>query len=90
MWTDGDAVSKVASFCGVVVLLALSTDNMELREFVARDLFYAIIQGLGLESNAIISSDLIGLCREIFVYFSDRNAAPRQVCFCPSISAIPA
>ncbi|CAA6654220.1 unnamed protein product [Spirodela intermedia] len=79
MWTDGDAVSKVASFCGVVILLALSTDNMELREFVARDLFYAIIQGLGLESNAVISSDLIGLCREIFVYFSERDTAPRQV-----------
>uniref|UniRef100_A0A1D1YS55 Protein HASTY 1 n=1 Tax=Anthurium amnicola TaxID=1678845 RepID=A0A1D1YS55_9ARAE len=44
-WTDGDSVSKVASFCGVVILLAISTNNVELREFVAKDLFYALIQG---------------------------------------------
>ncbi|MQM03444.1 hypothetical protein Taro_036230, partial [Colocasia esculenta] len=78
-WTDGDAVSKIASFCGVVVPLTVSTNNVELKEFVAKDLFCAIIQGLALESNAIISSDLISLCREIFVYFADRDPAPRQV-----------
>lgn len=80
-WTDGEAVAKVSSFCGAVILLAISTHNSELREFVAKDLFYAIIQGLALESNAVISADLIALCREIFVYLCDRDPAPRQVGF---------
>ncbi|KAK3011154.1 hypothetical protein RJ639_011098 [Escallonia herrerae] len=78
-WTDGESVTKVSSFCGVVVLLSISTNNVELREFVAKDLFSAIIKGLALESNAIISSDLVGLCREIFMHLADRDAAPRQI-----------
>ncbi|XP_043722647.1 protein HASTY 1 [Telopea speciosissima] len=78
-WTDGEAVTKVSSFCGAVILLAVSTNNVELQEFVAKDLFCAIIQGLALESNAIISADLVGHCREIFVYLSDRDPTPRQV-----------
>ncbi|GFY92003.1 ARM repeat superfamily protein [Actinidia rufa] len=78
-WTDGEAMNKLASFCGAVVLLAISTNNVELRQFVSKDLFYAIIQGLALESNAFISADLVGLCRDIFVYLSDRDPAPRQV-----------
>ncbi|GFZ02831.1 ARM repeat superfamily protein [Actinidia rufa] len=78
-WTDGEAMNKVSSFCGAVVLLAISTNNVELRQFVSKDLFYAIIQGLILESNAFISADLVGLCREIFIYLSDRDPAPRQV-----------
>lgn len=85
-WTDGEAVTKISSFCSTLVLLAISTKDGELHEFVSRDLFSAIIQGLTLESNAFISSDLVGLCREIFLYLSDRNPAPRQVrsiCYCP-------
>ncbi|KAA8545010.1 hypothetical protein F0562_019773 [Nyssa sinensis] len=78
-WTDGEAVTKVSSFCGAVILLAISTNSVELREFVSKDLFYAIIQGLALESNAIISADLVGLCREIFIYLADRDPAPRQI-----------
>ncbi|XP_030467038.1 protein HASTY 1 isoform X3 [Syzygium oleosum] len=78
-WTDGDAVTKVSSFCATVILLAISTNNVELRQFVASDLFSAVIHGLTLESNAIISADLVGLCREIFVYLCDRDPAPRQV-----------
>ncbi|XP_008799279.2 protein HASTY 1 [Phoenix dactylifera] len=78
-WTDGEAVNKVIPFCGSLILLAISTNNVELREFVAKDLFYAIIQGLALESNAIISADLVGLCREIYVYLADRDPAPRQI-----------
>ncbi|KAL5566976.1 hypothetical protein UlMin_030140 [Ulmus minor] len=78
-WTDGDAVTKVSSFCAVLVLLAILTNNTELRQFVSKDLFSAIIQGLALESNAIISADLVGLCREIFIYLCDRDPAPRQV-----------
>ncbi|XP_010245372.1 PREDICTED: protein HASTY 1 isoform X2 [Nelumbo nucifera] len=81
-WTDGEAVTKISSFCGAMILLAISTNNIELREFVAKDLFYAIIQGLSLESNAIISADLVGLCREIFIYLSDRDPSPRQVLLC--------
>ena len=78
-WTDGEAMTKVTHFCGALILLAVSSNDVELREFVAKDLFCAIIQGLALESNAIISADLVGLCREIFVYLSDRDTAPRQV-----------
>ncbi|KAL0919306.1 hypothetical protein M5K25_011392 [Dendrobium thyrsiflorum] len=78
-WTDGEAVAKVASFCGAIILLAISADNVELREFVVKDLFYAILQGLFLESNAVISSDLVGLCREIYVYMSNRDSSPRQI-----------
>ncbi|KAK2977362.1 hypothetical protein RJ640_013341 [Escallonia rubra] len=35
--------------------------------------------GLALESNAIFSSDLVGLCREIFMHLADRDTAPRQI-----------
>lgn len=79
-WTDGEAVTKIIPFCGAIILLAISSNNQEVREFVAKDLFFAIIQGLALESNAIISADLLGLCREIYVYLSERDPAPRQVC----------
>ncbi|KAJ6757288.1 EXPORTIN 1/5 [Salix koriyanagi] len=78
-WTDGEAVSKVLSFCGSVILLAISANNVQLREFVSKDLFSAIIKGLALESNAFISADLVGFCREIFMYLCDRDPAPRQV-----------
>ncbi|KAG5232568.1 protein HASTY [Salix suchowensis] len=77
-WTDGEAVSKVLSFCGSVILLAISANNVQLREFVSKDLFSAIIKGLALESNAFISADLVGFCREIFMYLCDRDPAPRQ------------
>ncbi|XP_023903876.2 protein HASTY 1 [Quercus suber] len=78
-WTDGEAVTKVSSFSAALVVLAISTNNEELQAFVSRDLFSAIIRGLALESNAIISADLVGLCREIFIYLCDRDPAPREV-----------
>lgn len=78
-WTDGEAMTKVSSFCSALVLLTISTNNVQLREFVSKDLFSAIIKGLALESNAFISADLVGLCREIFIYLCDRDPAPRQV-----------
>ncbi|XP_062084573.1 protein HASTY 1 [Humulus lupulus] len=78
-WTDGEAVTKVSSFCAALVLLAILTNNVELREFVAKDLFSAIIQGLALESNANVSAELVGLSREIFLYLCERDPAPRQV-----------
>ncbi|KAK7284295.1 hypothetical protein RJT34_19040 [Clitoria ternatea] len=78
-WTDGEAVTKISSYCSALVVLAILTDHMELIEYVSRDLFTSIIQGLALESNAIISADLVGICREIFVYLCDRHPAPRQV-----------
>ncbi|KAH7571973.1 hypothetical protein JRO89_XS04G0177000 [Xanthoceras sorbifolium] len=78
-WTDGEAVTKVSAFCAAVVQLAILTNNVELREFVSKDLFSAIIQGLALESNAIISADMVGLCREIYIYMWDRDPAPRQI-----------
>ncbi|XP_027350617.1 protein HASTY 1 [Abrus precatorius] len=78
-WTDGEAVSKISSYCSTLVVLAIVTNHTELIEYVSRDLFTSIIQGLSLESNAIISADLVGICREIFVYLCDRHPAPRQV-----------
>lgn len=78
-WTDGEAMAKLYSFCGAIVRICITTNNVELLQFVAKDLFYAIIQGLSLESNAVISGDLVGLCREIFMYLSERDSAPRQI-----------
>ncbi|XP_056842057.1 protein HASTY 1 isoform X2 [Raphanus sativus] len=88
-WTEAEATNKVCSFCGVVLLLAILTNNVELREFVAKDLFSAVIRGLGVESNAIKSPDLVNLCSEIFINLCDRDPAPRQVllslpCLTPS------
>ncbi|KAL4342355.1 hypothetical protein GQ457_08G009780 [Hibiscus cannabinus] len=78
-WTDSEAVTKVCSFSAAVVLLSIFTNNTDLLEFVSRDLFSAAIRGLALESNALISADLVNLCREIFIYLCDRNPAPRQI-----------
>ncbi|XP_004494659.1 protein HASTY 1 [Cicer arietinum] len=78
-WTDGEAVTKISPFCSAMVALSIVTNHKELIEYVSRDLFTSVIQGLALESNAIISSDLVAICREIFVYLCDRHPAPRQV-----------
>ncbi|KAK9062295.1 hypothetical protein SSX86_019481 [Deinandra increscens subsp. villosa] len=78
-WTDVDATAKVTSFCGTVVLLAISTNNTELRQFVCKDLFSAMIQALALESNTFNSANLVGLCCEIFVSFCKQDPAPRQI-----------
>lgn len=78
-WTDADSTSKVSSFCGIIVLLAISTKNIELRQFVCKDLFSAMIQGLALESNATVSATLVGLCSEIYVNFSKEDPTPKQV-----------
>ncbi|XP_057439439.1 protein HASTY 1 [Lotus japonicus] len=78
-WTDGEAVTKVSAFCSVLVVLSIVTNHTQLVEYVARDLFTSTIQGLALESNAMISADLVAICREIFVYLCDRHPAPRQV-----------
>lgn len=90
-WTDGESVAKVSAFCGTIIALAILTNNVELRDFVCKDLFSALIEGLTLESNAFISADLVGHCREIFIHLADKHLAPRQVgkiphvlkvCFC--------
>ncbi|RDX99328.1 Protein HASTY 1, partial [Mucuna pruriens] len=78
-WTDGEAVTKISSYCSVLVVLVIVTNHTELIEYVSRELFTSVIQGLALESNAIISADLVAICREIFVYLCDRHPAPRQV-----------
>ncbi|KAK1277397.1 Protein HASTY 1 [Acorus gramineus] len=62
-----------------IEVFAWTDGDVELIKFVAKDLFSAIIQALALESNVMIGSDLVGLCREIFVYLSDRDPAPREV-----------
>ncbi|KQK04284.1 protein HASTY 1 isoform X2 [Brachypodium distachyon] len=78
-WTDSEAVTKVVPFCGALIHLAVATNRAELRQFVGKDLFSSIIQGLSIESNAIISAELVGLCREIYVYLSDKDPSPKQI-----------
>ncbi|GJN05274.1 hypothetical protein PR202_ga22889 [Eleusine coracana subsp. coracana] len=80
-WTDSEAVTKVIPFCGALIHLAVATNQAELRQFVAKDLFSSIIHGLSVESNSIMSAELVGLCREIYVYLSDKDPAPRQLRF---------
>ncbi|KAK6915489.1 Exportin-5, C-terminal domain [Dillenia turbinata] len=41
-WTD-EAVTKISSSCGVVVLLAILSDSVDLQGFVSKELFCAII-----------------------------------------------
>ncbi|MBA0668005.1 hypothetical protein Goklo_000992 [Gossypium klotzschianum] len=78
-WADSEAVTKVCAFSAAVVLLAIFTNNVDLREYVSRDLFSAVIQGLALESNAVISADLVSLCRDIFIYLCNRDPGPRKI-----------
>ncbi|KAG8472806.1 hypothetical protein CXB51_034690 [Gossypium anomalum] len=78
-WTDSEAVTKVCAFSAAVVLLAIFTNNVDLREYVSRDLSSAVIQGLALESNAVISADLVSLCRDIFIYLCNRDPGPRKI-----------
>ncbi|KAL5222580.1 hypothetical protein ABZP36_027293 [Zizania latifolia] len=78
-WTDSEAVTKVIPFCGALIHLAVATNRAELSQFVAKDLFSSIIQGLSVELNSMMSAELVGLCREIYVYLSDRDPTPRQV-----------
>ncbi|KAI4370291.1 hypothetical protein MLD38_018658 [Melastoma candidum] len=78
-WTDGEAMTKVCAFCATVTQVAIFTNNVELQQFVSRDLFSSIIHGLTLESNMVISADLVSLCREIYVYLSGRDPTPQQV-----------
>ncbi|KAG8052323.1 hypothetical protein GUJ93_ZPchr0001g31232 [Zizania palustris] len=78
-WTDSEAVTKVIPFCFALIHLAVATNRAELSQFVAKDLFSSIMQGLSVELNSITSAELVGLCREIYVYLSDRDPTPRQV-----------
>ncbi|KAK7355295.1 hypothetical protein VNO80_14548 [Phaseolus coccineus] len=78
-WTEGESVTKISSYCSVLVVLAIVTNHAELIEYVCREPFTSIIQGVTLESNATTSADLVAICREIFVYLCDRHPAPRQV-----------
>jgi exportin-5 len=78
-WADSEAVTKVIPFCGALIHPAVATNQAELRQFVSKDIFSSIIQGLSVESNSIMSAELVGLCQEIYVYLSDKDPAPRQV-----------
>ena len=76
-------MTKISSFCSATVALSTVTNHTELIEYISTDLFTSVIQGLKLESNAIISADLVAICREIFVYLGDRHPAPRNVSYFP-------
>lgn len=78
-WRDGITTFNLRCFFISVIHLAITTNNGELREFVAKDLFNALIMSLTIDENVNNSSVLVGLCNEIFVYQSQRHPAPRQV-----------
>ncbi|CAN6467750.1 unnamed protein product [Victoria cruziana] len=78
-WPDGEAVTKLLSFCGPIILVAVSTNNPGLKGFVAKDMFSAIIRSLTLDSNAIISAELVGLCCDIFTALSNKDPACKEV-----------
>lgn len=80
-WRDGITTFNLRCFFISVIQLAITTNNGELREFVAKDLFNALIMSLTIDENVNNSSVLVGLCSEIFVYLSPRHPAPRQVSF---------
>jgi exportin-5 len=62
-WADSEAVTKVIPFCGALIHLAVATNQAELRQFVSKDLFSSIIQGLSVESNSIMSAELVDFVR---------------------------
>nr|VDD53334.1 unnamed protein product [Brassica oleracea] len=78
-WRDGITTVNLHCFFISVIHLAIMTNNGELREFVAKDLFNALIMSLTINENVNNSSILVGMCSEIFVYLSQRHPAPRQV-----------
>ncbi|XP_055960895.1 protein HASTY 1-like [Mercurialis annua] len=78
-WADSESVTLISSFCAAVVRLAILTNDVEVRGFASKDLFNAIIEALKLETNAVISADLVGLCRKIYFYLRDRDPSPRRV-----------
>ena len=80
-WTDSEAMSKICSFCNAIVVLAITTNTAELPGFVAKDLFYAAIQGLTLESTAFLISDIVGLCRCLLIFLDDRPRTTGQVSY---------
>ena len=80
-WTDSEAVTKVIPFCGALIHLAVATNRAELRQFVRKDIFSSITQGFSVELNVVVSAELIGLCRGIYLYLSDKDRAPKQVFF---------
>lgn len=78
-WTDGITTFNLRCLFISVIHLAVMTNNGELREFVAKDLFNAIIMSLTIDENVNNNSILVGMCSDIFVYLSQRHPAPRQV-----------
>ncbi|XP_055960885.1 protein HASTY 1-like isoform X2 [Mercurialis annua] len=77
-WADSEAVKNISVFCAAVVLLAILANDVEVRRFVSKDLFNAILEAMKLESNSIISANLVGLCRKIFFYLRDRDPSLRR------------
>ncbi|XP_050221439.1 protein HASTY 1-like isoform X2 [Mercurialis annua] len=78
-WADSESVTKISTFCTAVVLLAILTNDVEVREFVSKDLFKSILEAMKFESNAVISADLVSLCRKIYFYLRDREPSLRRV-----------
>lgn len=78
-WPDSEAVHKALVFCGATVTVAAISSNAQLQNFIATDLFTAIIDALTIESNAPAQAELVSLVRIIYLLTAHQNAAPRQV-----------
>lgn len=78
-WPDSDAVHKVLVFCGATVTVATISGNAQLQNYVARDLFTAIIEALTIDSNASAQAELINIFRIIYLLMAQQHTAPRQI-----------
>lgn len=59
--------------------VAIISGNIELQNYVATDLFTAIIEALTMDSNASAQAELINLFRIIYLLMAQHHAAPRQI-----------
>ncbi|KAI5071083.1 hypothetical protein GOP47_0013334 [Adiantum capillus-veneris] len=78
-WSDSEAVHKALIFCGTTVIVAAISGNVDLQNFVATDLFTAIIEALTMDSNSSAQAELINLFRMIYLLMAQQHAAPRQI-----------
>lgn len=78
-WPDTEAVHKALVLCGATVTVAIISGNIELQNYVATDLFTAIIEALTMDSNASAQAELINLFRIIYLIMARQHVAPRQI-----------
>eukprot|EP00270_Netrium_digitus_P015700 TRINITY_DN5548_c0_g1_i1.p1 TRINITY_DN5548_c0_g1~~TRINITY_DN5548_c0_g1_i1.p1 ORF type:complete len:427 (-),score=79.47 TRINITY_DN5548_c0_g1_i1:123-1343(-) len=82
-WPDSEAAHRAATFCTAVVsMLSMAPppdQESQLMHIVSHDMFSAAIQGLTLDSNALLQAELVGILRDILVRLGSHTTAPRQI-----------